>query len=755
MNWNQPILLTLVCACLVTGSASTVELYVAPSGNNDALGTAEAPFATLRRAQAAVRGLRAGSSASEPVDIVLCAGTYYLDETLVLTPEDSGSEAAPVTWRAAEGQRVVLSGGRPVSGTWDEGPGGIWSVAVPEAKGWVSDEDAPEFYAVRPEGPWNFRQLFVDGRRATRARFPNAGAEQPFLFAQGGSMSHLELAPGTVKAAWAGAPDAQINIVPQWKFFNQWNDVVGVDLENDVLKLGPREQHGEIIAGNWFWIEGVRSELDTPGEWYLDTKAGRLYYLPEPGQDPNSLTFIAPHLNRLVYLKGDVARGTHVSHVRFEELEFRHTTFTLGHIEARVHTDAAVMMENATDCRVDRCHFENIGGYALWLHLDCQQVVFHGNTVLNTGGGGVLMTGARLSYMDDTKVYTPGEAAAKVAPMLSEVTANTVAHCGQIRYYGGGVHMDSRPASMALSPGNYIAHNHFYDLSRNGIFAFRNQGGHVVEYNHIHDCMQTTIDGACIHFATMNRLNAPNYILSNYLHDIWGYEQLPDGPPRRTLANGVFLDWDTSNTTIKHNYTYNAGGKTYKTIWDNWALDLADNHDATGPIEPPFLDELGPAGTATHGIQPVSLARTGRVIHCSDANLVRREGPWKPVTMTGLSGLFRFNFLEAAGDNGARITYRLPIEVSGVYLVCLLYKPRDENASNATLTVAHAEETEDLFWNLRRGNKHGFAVKVGKYFFKPGEDAHIALSSDGADGFVVADAVAFVKTGEGVAGLEP
>jgi hypothetical protein len=40
---------------------------------------------------------------------------------------------------------------------------------------------------------------------------------------------------------------------------------------------------------------------------------------------------------------------------------------------------------------------------------------------------------------------------------------------------------------MTMEPGNCIAHNHFNDLSRNGVFAFRNQGGNVVEYNHIHN----------------------------------------------------------------------------------------------------------------------------------------------------------------------------------------------------------------------------------------------------------------------------
>jgi hypothetical protein len=117
----------------------------------------------------------------------------------------------------------------------------------------------------------------------------------------------------------------------------------------------------------------VKSELDQPGEWYLDPVKGQLFYMPEEGQNPNSLQFVAPNLNRIIYLKGDVEKGTHVEFVSFKGIEFRHTTFTLGQIEARVHTDGAVMFENALNCTVEDCHFENIGGYALWLHLDSRE----------------------------------------------------------------------------------------------------------------------------------------------------------------------------------------------------------------------------------------------------------------------------------------------------------------------------------------------------------------------------------------------
>lgn len=362
-----------------------------------------------------------------------------------------------------------------------------------------------------------------------------------------------------------------------------------------------------------------------------------------------------------------------------------------------------------------------------------------------SGGGGVLLTGARLSYMDDTKVYTPGEAASKVAPILNEITRNRVEYCGKLRYYGGGVHLDSRPFNMSMAPGNYIAHNHFNDLSRNGVFAFRNQGGNVVEYNHIHNAMQTTIDGACIHFATMNHLNAPNFILNNWLYDIWGYNQNPDGTPSRHLANGVFLDWDTSNTTVKDNWIYNAGGAPVKFIWDNWNVVNSGNQSSSTPITPPFVAEVGPGGTATHEIDLAGNKLTGSVIHYSDAVHFSTTGTWMAESATGQGGLFVFNFLAGGAEIPSEAVYTLPITEDGTYQVSLLYKPGGDRASNVPITIAHADGSTKVSWDMRRGSKHGFAVEVGRYRFKAAQANTVTLSTRGANGKVIADAVAFVK----------
>jgi hypothetical protein len=732
MNWRRSLFLA-ASGVLPLGLFADIEIHVSPDGDDAHSGTLAQPVATLPRAQSLVRA-RIKSGLDQPLEVVFAEGVYHLDETLELRPQDSGTAECPVTWRAADGATVVWSGGVEVR-DWKRGADGIWSTRL-------------EGTGLAPED-WNFRQLFVDGERAPRARFPNAGEKHPFLHATGGDRDHVLIDPARVKEAWGGAVDAQINIVPHWKFFNQWNTVAGVDPGRGRIDIADSERHGRIGAGDWFWIEGVREEMDAPWEWFLDPVTGRLEILPPETVDPNRIRVVAPRLNRLVRARGDVNAGTHVRHVHFEGIGFRHTTFTLGHIEARVHTDAAVMFENTLDGSVRDCHFEQTGGYALWLHLDSRRNVFDGNTVRDSGGGGVLLTGARLSYMDDTKVFTPGEAAAKVAPILNRITRNTVEHCGRIRYYGGGVHLDSRPFSMSMAPGNLIAHNRFHDLSRNGVFAFRNQGGNVVEYNHIHDAMQTTIDGAAIHFATMNHLNAPNFILNNWLHDIWGYKQMPDGKPVRRLANGVFLDWDTSNTTVKDNWIHNTVGGAVKVIWDNWNVVNVGNRSSDDPVTPPFAGELGPDGTATHGIDLAANRLTGSVIRHSDRGHFTTRGTWSPESASGQGGLFVFNFLVGTAAVPSEAVYALPIPEDGEYQISLIYQPGKDRASNVPVTVTHADGTDEKRWDMRRGSKHGFAVDLGTYRFRAGEENAVTLSTAGTDGKVIADGVAFVKVGDG------
>src|SRR5690349_15912853 len=127
-------------ACFLLLLASTLAaqtIVVSPAG----------PLKTMVEARDAARAQRrAGNTGT--LTIRISDGVYYLSDTLVLTPLDSNT-----TWEAEPGARPVLSGGRVISG-WKKGQGPRWT----------ADATGPEF-----------RQLFISGRRAQRARTPNFG----------------------------------------------------------------------------------------------------------------------------------------------------------------------------------------------------------------------------------------------------------------------------------------------------------------------------------------------------------------------------------------------------------------------------------------------------------------------------------------------------------------------------------------------------------------------------------------------------
>jgi hypothetical protein len=270
---------------------AAIEIHLSPIGDDANPGTPAQPVATPQRAQELVRVLIA-AGLTGAVEVIFADGIYQLDAPLELRPGDSGTADFPITWKAAEGSTPVLSGGMPVSGTCADAGDGTWHVDLPGV-------------GLGPGG-WNLRQLFVNGSRATRARFPNASVANPFLYATGGAFDHALIDPALINPAWGTAADAQINIVPRSRFFNQWNTVTAVHPQTGRIDIADSERHREIDAGSWFWIEGVREELDEPGEWFLDPTTGRLHYMPEPGVDPNTLEFIAPFLNRIINVQGDV-----------------------------------------------------------------------------------------------------------------------------------------------------------------------------------------------------------------------------------------------------------------------------------------------------------------------------------------------------------------------------------------------------------------------------------------------------------------
>ncbi|MBL7039828.1 MAG: hypothetical protein ISR77_14420, partial [Pirellulaceae bacterium] len=197
----------------------------------------DGPFATLTRARNAIRELKSEKRSKGPVTVMVLGGTYYLTEPFVLDSQDTGTDQEPITYTAYPGQKPILSGGRKIVG-WEPYQGNILRCHLPETK----------------EGRWSFRQLFFNGERQIRARWPNRKPNDPLY--GGWAFVEATLPEGDQKAAefrfapdgaprhWARPGQAEVNVFPWYCWVNDIIPVKQVDTGNRMIILGRRVQPG-------------------------------------------------------------------------------------------------------------------------------------------------------------------------------------------------------------------------------------------------------------------------------------------------------------------------------------------------------------------------------------------------------------------------------------------------------------------------------------------------------------------------------
>src|SRR5262249_23785101 len=185
---------------LVADPPVQADFVVATTGSDENPGTLAKPFATLARARDAVRKLNAGTPPNRTVTVLVRGGTYVLKETLVFGPEDSGTAQRRIVYAAYPEETPVLSSGRAIAG-WKPGEGKRWVAKLPVGK----------------DGPWRFTQLFVDGKRQTRARLPDTEDWRHWWRAAAGPDSRTTFRfPEKTLKDWPSVLDVEVNLIPQY-----------------------------------------------------------------------------------------------------------------------------------------------------------------------------------------------------------------------------------------------------------------------------------------------------------------------------------------------------------------------------------------------------------------------------------------------------------------------------------------------------------------------------------------------------------
>jgi hypothetical protein len=507
-------LIVLVISCPLFAGA---EYFVSTGGSDTNPGTQEQPFATLQHARDAIRKLKQSSNLpQEGVTVWIKSGTYYVNEPLILTKEDSGSENTPIIYRGQPGGEVRIVGGKQVKG--------FQLVTDPDILKRLDASVREKIVCadIKAQGITDFGQvaarsnrleLFFRDEPMQLARWPNEGfvkivevvGETPnTTHGIKGTREGKFTYSGDRPKRWADEQEIWLHGYWFWDWSDSFEKVLSIDTDKRIIELAPPYHNYGYRNGQRYYALNILAELDQPGEWYLDRQKGLLYFLPPaPINDGKAVLSM---LRNLFVLKD-------CSYVTIRNLVLEATRST------------AVTMSGGTSNTVAGCTIRNTGSWAANISGGSKNSVLSCD-IYNTAEGGVSLSGG------DRKILTPAGHRAE---------NNYIHHFGRIyRTY--------RPAVSVNGVGNIVSHNLIHDGPHNAIQLGGNN--HVIEFNEIyHVCFETGDVGA---FYMGRDWTARGTIIRyNYFHDIKG--------PGLYGAMAVYLDDAASGISIVDNVFYRAG----------------------------------------------------------------------------------------------------------------------------------------------------------------------------------------------------
>jgi len=458
-------------------SVMAANFYVSPSGKDTNPGTKSKPLASLAAARDAARAI----AGKEPVAMLVADGVYYLPETLVFTPADSGSAKCPVVYRAENEGGAVLSGGSKLELAWKPYKDGI-------------------FQAKTPAG-LEIDQLFINGKNQRMARFPNydpAKKAEPY---QGYSAEAFSKARA---AGWADPTGGYIHAMHRSGWGGYHYRITGKDAKGEVTYEGGWQNNRQMgMHKNHRMVENIFEELDAPGEWFHNAKTSTLYYKPETGTELAKAKVEVVRLRHLVEFKGTAKAP--VKFVTFQGFTVRHAARTFMDTKEQmlrsdwaIYRGGAFMLTGTEDVRILDCEFDQVGGNAVFVNNYNRRTTVKGCHIHDTGASGVCFVGDPNACRDPLFEYRETNDLDTVDRTVGPKTDNypSLGVVEDCLIHGIG-RVERQPAGVQIEMAMKITVRDcsVYDTARAGInIGDGCWGGHLIERCDVFDTVLETHD---------------------------------------------------------------------------------------------------------------------------------------------------------------------------------------------------------------------------------------------------------------------
>lgn len=539
-----PFLLSFLA---ISGECADTVIYVSLSGSDSWSGKKavpdkdmkDGPFATLERAKQEVKKIKnVQSNDKSKITVLIKTGFYSIKDTFRLGAEDSGTDSAPVVWSAFPGEEVHFIGGRIIKGFKPATGSDIIGRLTPEAAGKVLVTDLKaqkitDYGSIKNKG-WAKgslgMELFFNGAPMIIARYPNESPEEAVRWLKIADVPQAGdklLNPGLERdkrydgvpagrnygkikydgnrpEKWKQSDDIWMHGYWTWDWADTYQHVKKIDTATKEVYIDdPQCEYGYTKNQRYCFLN-IFEELDSPGEWYLDRQAGKLYFWP-PSPIEKGEAFVSMLDSLMISVKD-------ASYISIENIIFEGSR------------GSAVKISGGTGNIIAGCKIRNMGNDAIIIDGGTNNGVVSCD-IYNVENGISLSGG-------DRKTLTPG---------------GNYAVNNDIHNYSR-INKTLRPAILINGVGNRIAHNLIHDAPHMGVLFNGNEN--ILEYNEVHDIALETGDVGAFYIGR-DWTQRGNIVRYNYFHNLLG--------PGLYGVMAVYLDDWSSATTIYGNIFYKAG----------------------------------------------------------------------------------------------------------------------------------------------------------------------------------------------------
>ncbi|MGZ0077226.1 right-handed parallel beta-helix repeat-containing protein [Methylomonas sp. YC3] len=498
-------------------SAMPLDIYVSNLGNDKSNGRSfetdqsdiVGPFQSIHRAQQEIRDLKKNGKFKESITIHIQKGKYLQKNPLEFDIRDSGFLGREVHWQAENGPVEIIGAVRVANCMQTDG--NIWSCPT-------AGLDLSKIkFLDNSRKPGNIPgfELFVNSRRLHLARWPDAEwAHIKMPLDERTRFNTIEALPKLT----GDISHAQVHILAGNDWYDQFIALAGIDQNKSEISLASNTNY-PISSGRRFYIQNIRSTLDSAGEWFYDQANEKILFFPLDNESPKDI--LISSLQSVLLIKG-------ANYISFNGLSFGYST------------DVAISVEKANNIEFRDIEVSNVGTRGVVIK-NSNHVSIINSHIHHTGEGGIYSGGGNRNTLE---------------PSDNIIENNHIHNFGMVL-------INYSPAVALAGVGSIVRHNLIEQGDGLGIWIDGND--HLIEKNEIrHVCEQTSDCGAI--YSGRDWTYHGNIIRHNSIHDLFGYGLQNVDISKNTVlytpsngVRGVYLDDAVSGFSIIGNLFNNAG----------------------------------------------------------------------------------------------------------------------------------------------------------------------------------------------------